>query len=309
MERKVGEEFEYKGHKLKVVMSNGSCAYKDSPEKRCFFDHNCNISTDIAGYCAVNSRLKNKDCVCFIEITEKDNNMERLDLTKLLKPGMKIYSSIEGETTVTSISRDVYPITTKNGDRDSFCYTRDGHYLNTYEGECVLFPSKDIRDWNKVNILKLLEPKKGDYLVSRCNECIFIYNGNYNGDSYGYVVSENSKDTKELDFAKFNYYSANARYATEDEIKSFNEKLKANGYMFDRQTLELKKIKWRGDLGDNYWYITTDGNIEWSKEMGVGSDNYRYEFGNYFKTKEEAEVFAKQFRNILNEYHNGRKVC
>ena len=306
MERKVGEEFEYKGHKLKVVMSNDSCAYKDSPEKKCFFDHNCNISTDIAGYCAINNRLKNKDCVCFIEITEKDNNMETLDLTKILKPGMKIYSLLEGETTVTSIGNDYYSITTKKDNRDAFYYTRDGRYLETYEGECVLFPSKTNRNWRTTNVLKLLEPKRGDYLISNKNGCVFIYNGNCDYDSYGYIVAEDSSNATGLEFPKDAAYSSDARYATTEEIKRLDERLRHHGYVFNKQTLELKRIKWRGDLGDTYWYITTGGNIEWSKEAGVGTDNYRYEFGNYFKTKEEAEVFVKQFRNILNEYHNGK---
>lgn len=46
---------------------------------------------------------------------------------------------------------DPYPIKVicRDGSEDSF--TAEGKYYRDYlEGECVLFPSKDERDWNKI---------------------------------------------------------------------------------------------------------------------------------------------------------------
>lgn len=308
MERKVGEVFDYEGHKLKVVESDGYCNILCSQEIRCFFDCNliCRKNNNKLGSCCTSHGH-----ICFVEVTNEEKDMEKLDLTKILKPGMKVYSLLEGETTVISVQQqtDDYPIGTKRENKDAFYYTKEGHYLETYEGECVLFPSKTNRNWRAANVLKLLEPKRGDYLISNKNGCVFIYNGNCDYDSYGYIVAEDSSNATGLEFPKDAAYSSDARYATTEEIKRLDERLRHHGYVFNKQTLELKKFKWRGNLGDNYWYITTGGNIEWSKEEGVGTDDYRYEFGNYFKTREEAEVFVKQFRTVLNEYHNGRKVC
>ena len=84
---------------------------------------------------------------------------ENLDLTKILEgcpEGTKLYSTVNGEVifqNVASFSCD-YPITAKayNKNKNSMknaCFAKDGTYMLDYDGECVLFPSKDQRDWSK----------------------------------------------------------------------------------------------------------------------------------------------------------------
>ena len=84
---------------------------------------------------------------------------ENLDLTKILEgcpEGTKLYSTVNGEVifqNVASFSCD-YPITAKayNKNKNSMknaCFTKDGTYMLAYDGECVLFPSKEQRDWSK----------------------------------------------------------------------------------------------------------------------------------------------------------------
>ena len=86
---------------------------------------------------------------------------EKIDLTKILKncpKGFKLYSLLHGEvsfrgidetTDVYSISYD-YPIIGCIGMATSeFYLTRNGTYSNNYDGECILFPSRDQRDWSK----------------------------------------------------------------------------------------------------------------------------------------------------------------
>ena len=89
---------------------------------------------------------------------------ENLDLTKILEgcpEGTKLYSTVCGEVIfqkVTSFSRD-YPIiaTAYNkieNSTDNVCFAKNGTYTLDYYGECVLFPSKDQRDWSKFKIKK-----------------------------------------------------------------------------------------------------------------------------------------------------------
>lgn len=84
---------------------------------------------------------------------------ENLDLTKILDgcpEGTKLYSTVNGEVifqNVASFSCD-YPITAtaynknKNSTKNA-CFAKDGTYMLDYDGECVLFPSKEQRDWSK----------------------------------------------------------------------------------------------------------------------------------------------------------------
>lgn len=76
-----------------------------------------------------------------------------IDLTKILKDcpvGTKLYSPIWGEIYFEKIcSGDRYPITTTTKGSCIASFTKEGlHYVDE-NGECVLFPSKDQRDWSK----------------------------------------------------------------------------------------------------------------------------------------------------------------
>ena len=80
---------------------------------------------------------------------------KKIDLTKILKDcpeGTKLYTTIWGEVTFIKVSESVcnlYPIIIYN-ECDHVGLTKDGRYLiNKQDSECILFPSKDQRDWSK----------------------------------------------------------------------------------------------------------------------------------------------------------------
>lgn len=84
---------------------------------------------------------------------------KNLDLTKILEgcpKGTKLYSIVNGEVifqNVASFSCD-YPITATaynkiENSTENALFAKDGRYVLGCDGECVLFPSKDQRDWSK----------------------------------------------------------------------------------------------------------------------------------------------------------------
>ena len=86
-----------------------------------------------------------------------------LDLVKILKDcpkGTKLYSTIHGEVTLNYVGTEDanYPISVIWGDEKAY-FTRDGRYSIKSDGECILFPSKDQRDWSKFKV----PVKKFDY--------------------------------------------------------------------------------------------------------------------------------------------------
>ena len=79
---------------------------------------------------------------------------ENLDLTKVLAgcpAGTKFYSSVYGEVIFERIEKHVpYPIILSYNDRcNRINVTQKGLHYKGFNGECVLFPSKDQRDWSK----------------------------------------------------------------------------------------------------------------------------------------------------------------
>lgn len=74
-----------------------------------------------------------------------------LDLCKLLEgcEGMTFYSSIHGDVILKLIRYSGNdPIVVTLSDGGSIDYCKDGRYLSMYNGECMLFPSKENRDWS-----------------------------------------------------------------------------------------------------------------------------------------------------------------
>ena len=92
---------------------------------------------------------------------------ENIDLTKILKncpKGWKFYSSIHGNVkflTINNISN--HPIrflfNDKNREEESGSVTKGGLYIDSYNGECTFFPSKDQRDWSKFTAPWYKKPK------------------------------------------------------------------------------------------------------------------------------------------------------
>ena len=79
---------------------------------------------------------------------------ENLNLVEILKDcpeGTKLYSPVFGEVEFESINDIIGPIVVTTNTGNAECFTADGKMYNYYNGECLLFPSKEQRDWSKFN--------------------------------------------------------------------------------------------------------------------------------------------------------------
>ena len=57
--------------------------------------------------------------------------------------------------------------------------------------------------------------------------------------------------------------------------------------------------RWRAKKGKRYFCIAGSGSIGCAVDYYIGVDDDRYKFGNYFKTKEEAQVKLDKIKSIL----------
>lgn len=81
--------------------------------------------------------------------------MNIAEILKNCQKGLKLYSSIHGEVELVCVNEysDRYPIYCKAKNGKDVTFTSDGRILLDYhDAECVLFPSKDQRDWSKFGV-------------------------------------------------------------------------------------------------------------------------------------------------------------
>ena len=90
---------------------------------------------------------------------------QELNLCEILKEceGITLYSPIFGEVILISINGNLeYPIKVRaNGCIRAFA--KNGLYLSMYDGECMLFPSKENRDWSTFK--KPIKIKEGTHVM------------------------------------------------------------------------------------------------------------------------------------------------
>lgn len=80
-----------------------------------------------------------------------------LNIAEILKyapKGTKLYSPLFGEVTFQGIDSDeVYPINVMVTSGAFRCFSRDGRFYCDYnDSECLLFPSKENRDWSTFKV-------------------------------------------------------------------------------------------------------------------------------------------------------------
>ena len=107
--------------------------------------------------------------------------------------GTKLYSPIFGDCFFDYIASNdaTYQIKVK-AEEHTVSFLADGRYLNGYNGECMLFPSRDNRDWSSFKIKKEYNFKPFDKVLVRdyddqCWECNFFsrIDGSYFCCTYG----------------------------------------------------------------------------------------------------------------------------
>ena len=155
---------------------------------------------------------------------------EKINISEILKDkknGLRLYSPIFGECAFCHVSKDTNDICVKKRNGVIEYFNSEGLYFAL--GEVMLFPSKEMRDWEKFSW------KKGDVLVnSRGLKILFDRwaNGNYT-----------SFYAKTINLVEDGFLDTNLHtLASEKEAKSFIKCIEERfGGKLNMQTLEIQK--------------------------------------------------------------------
>ena len=153
-----------------------------------------------------------------------------------------------------------------------------------------------------------VEPKfkDGDVLIDeQTGWAIYVYRKTDKpGNGYFYCLFDSLLGLR-LDDSKHYGYTSTARHATPEEAQRLWDALAKQGKRWNPETMEVEKIKkdrWRAKHGENYYCFYWGMNIAADTKDLLPIDDERYETGNYFRTKEQAERAKPYLQKALDDF-------
>lgn len=169
---------------------------------------------------------------------------EKVNIAEILKDkpqGTKLYADAFGELSIEDIcAEDEIGITLLSNVGDKLLFYNDGRF--NLQGEPILVPSKEMRDWNKFSW------KKGDVLVNDDGSVHIIFE-EFEDDAYTmfsgkYYYSKDGKKAysyfRECDDVITEEFTLETEDAAQTYISTIEERL---GGKLNRETLEIEKIQ------------------------------------------------------------------
>lgn len=100
----------------------------------------------------------------------------------------------------------------------------------------------------------------------------------------------------------------------QEELKRELEKLEIQINELEKKEITKSGKRWRADVGGKYYCAYSTGIVDWHYDNRDESSTNRYNLGNYFRTKEEAEKAVEKIKiytrlkDLALRLNNGEKI-
>lgn len=213
---------------------------------------------------------------------------QKLNIAEILKNkprGTKLYSMIHGKCSSEAVTDEIFKI---NFCTSKFGLTQSGEctlikFGNMYDGgECIIFPSKEMRDWSK------FQWEKGDILISNDGGTEVIFNEWYDDTYTSFYCKHylNSEDKNKIVYYE-EFLCTTERYSLEDKdiaqtyINTIEKRLDGK---LNLKTLKIEKSEFKD--GDVLFVKCNDSAFieifEYSKKNGDLCDHASLDITNQF---------------------------
>ena len=217
------------------------------------------------------------------------------EILKGMPDGTPLYTTLCGNVEFTSVAADKEKseaiwIEDKN---EKYAFDKNGKWMK--EGEVLLFPSKEMRDWSKFF-------KKGDVLVSNDNDCHIIFKGfskndytTFEGEHWICVSKKRHVSCLKMQNVQ-DYHIEDNKDSAQTYINAIE---KFCGGKLNRETLEIEKPeKLAFEIGKLYVFDEEDedGNVTVIGELiGKNESEDTLRFGNQYEIENENFVTDQAF--------------
>lgn len=147
-------------------------------------------------------------------------------------------------------------------------------------------------------------PKIGDYVKLSQSELIFFGEvKKFRNNTAFFHISINKKENKLIDDLSwlFNFSGCKEEKLTPEQ---FQEEFKKLGYVYDFETHTATKKRWRAEKEHKHYVITDTFKVIFYIEDNLTIDLERYNAGNYFQTRQQAQEAAEFLKQQLKEFNN-----
>ena len=230
--------------------------------------------------------------------------MSLVEILKNCPKGMKLYSPIYGEIEFTEVSI----ITGGIGCKINGCtvyFNSDGSYFSG--GECMLFPSKEQRDWDDF----MIPFKNGDVIIRTefnpgCKQYnIAIFKG-YNNNTHNKMNIHCQVNGANEFRTEMSIHHKDWRLASYNEIKRFYTRMNESGYDFKNgKLIPLPKFK-VGDTITNGTYTFKISHIDdmyYYEKIGTTVNRLNIQDQDKWKIKKFDIHSLKPYDKVLVKYH------
>lgn len=215
------------------------------------------------------------------------------DIYEILKGvpvGTKLYTPMCGKVAFTYLATSKGVIWTEGKNGDVHCFDKNGRW--TEEGEVLLFPSKEMRDWSKFF-------KKGDVLVSKDREVHIIFE-KFEDDAFTKFRGKHYLWKECYNEEVFQMETSVFEKASDDDTQTYiNNINKCFGGKLNRETLEIEKpAKLTFEIGKLYVFNEDDEDGELTiigKLIDKNESEDTLTFGNQYEIENEKFVTDQTF--------------
>lgn len=222
-----------------------------------------------------------------------ENKINIAEILRNCPKGMELYSPLCGKCVFDRLNMGT--IICKKQNTQEITFTSEGHYMLPVfdDCECMLFPSRENRDWDNFYICPF---KKGDFIVKECLDgtkfiAIFSRFGGPHKYTTHYLclLRPDGKFKPKSDFGIGNVKEA--RLATDSEKKELLDAMARNGYCWDECSMTLKELTLKFKVGDT---IHRKGYSNF-KIVAIEEDRYRMKDGFFLKFVDQNDWEVAKF--------------
>ncbi len=227
--------------------------------------------------------------------------MNIAEILKYCPKGTKLYCILCGNAELEEITNIGTIVIRKVVDAISTSYTLDYEGRYSHSGECVIFPSKDQRDWGKFR----LPFKAGDIVMTIDKLTPFIFK-EYIDDTYAHCYcGVDVYDTLKIEAPIDIYWTSSFIIpASEEAKKDLFDKMAEAGYKWNADTLELEKLEPKfkeGDVvsskkGDLYLVLNTNNSTVHLLTLLYKDGNF-ITYNTFSMTSEDLTLATEEERN------------